>query len=78
MDFYSYSNRPFTRPCALGTMKHRFLTSISWDIYKYYSSFDFVCLFDGDISVISWWSVLLVEDRRKPPTCHKSLANCIT
>jgi len=28
-------------------MKHRFLISISWDIYEYYSSFVFVCLFDG-------------------------------
>jgi hypothetical protein len=32
--------------------------------------------------VISWWSVLLVEEngvtRRKPLTCHKSLINFIT
>ena len=36
-----------------------------------------------DISVISWRSVLLVEEtdrstRRKPPTCRKSLTNVIT
>jgi len=31
------------------------------------------------ISVISWQSVLLVEEtRRKPPTCRKSLTNNTT
>ena len=47
----------------------------------------FVCLMVfnatfNNISVISWWSVLLVEEtggpRKKPPTCHKSLTNFIT
>jgi hypothetical protein len=32
-----------------------------------------------NISVISWWSVLLLEEtevqRRKPPTLHKSLSD---
>ena len=36
----------------------------------------------NNISVISWQSVLLVEETgvpgEKPPTCHKSLTNCIT
>jgi hypothetical protein len=36
----------------------------------------------NSISVISWRSVLLVEEtqstRRKPPTCRKSLTNLIT
>jgi len=36
----------------------------------------------NNISVISWWSVLLVDEtrspRRKPPTCRKSLTNFIT
>jgi hypothetical protein len=35
----------------------------------------------NNISVISWWSVLLVEEisvQRKPPTCCKSLTNFIT
>ena len=36
----------------------------------------------NNITVISWWSVLLVEEtevpERKPPTCRKSLTNCIT
>ena len=38
----------------------------------------------NNISVISWWSVLLMEEtgvpgeRRKPPTCRKSLTNFIT
>jgi hypothetical protein len=36
----------------------------------------------NNISVISWQSVLLVEEtlviRRKPPTCRKSLRNFIT
>jgi hypothetical protein len=35
----------------------------------------------NNISVISWWTVLLVEEtltQRKPPTCHKSLTNFIT
>ena len=35
----------------------------------------------NDISVISWWSVLLVEEigilKRKPPTCCKSLSHKI-
>ena len=32
----------------------------------------------NDVSVISWWSVLLVEKtRRKPLTCRKSLTNFI-
>ena len=33
----------------------------------------------NNISVISWWSVLLggnQSTRRKPPTCRKSLTNC--
>jgi hypothetical protein len=47
----------------------------------------FVCLMVfnttfNNISVISWWSVLLVEESggpgEKPPTCHKSLTNFIT
>ena len=30
-------------------------------------------------SVISWWSVLLIEEtRKKTPTCHKSLTTFIT
>ena len=36
----------------------------------------------NNISVVSWWSVLLVEEnrstRRKPPTCRKSLTSFIT
>jgi len=36
----------------------------------------------NNISVTSWWSVLLVEEtgvlREKPLTCCKSLANFIT
>jgi hypothetical protein len=35
----------------------------------------------NNISVISWRSILLVEETRvptKPPTCHKSLTNFIT
>jgi hypothetical protein len=36
----------------------------------------------NNISVISWWSVLLVEEARVPgekePICHKSLTNFIT
>ena len=46
--------------------------------------FVFVCLMVfnatfNNISVISSWSVLLVEEtRRKPLTCHKSLTNFIT
>jgi len=36
----------------------------------------------NNIPVISWGSALLVEEnrstRRKPPTCRKSLTNCIT
>ena len=44
----------------------------------------FVCLMVinatfNNISVISWWSVLLVEETgvpgKKPPTCRKSLTN---
>jgi len=35
-----------------------------------------------EVSVISWWSVLLVEKTkvpgRNPLTCHKSLTNFIT
>jgi len=32
-----------------------------------------------NISAISRWSVLLVEEAgRKPPTCNKSLTDCIT
>jgi hypothetical protein len=29
----------------------------------------------NNISIISWWSVLMVEYSRKPPTCYKSLTN---
>ena len=32
----------------------------------------------NNISVISWQSVLLVGDLRKPPTCRKPLTNFIT
>jgi hypothetical protein len=36
----------------------------------------------NNISTISWWSILLVEEiavpGRKPQTCHKSLTNFIT
>ena len=36
----------------------------------------------NNISVISWQSVLLMEENgvpgKKPPTCHKSLINFIT
>ena len=36
----------------------------------------------NNISAISWWSVLLMEEiggtRRNPPTCRKSLTNFIT
>ena len=36
----------------------------------------------SNISVISWWSVLLMEKtgstRRKPPTCHKPATNFIS
>jgi hypothetical protein len=67
----------FTTTCAISVYHHLKLwvrNRSRWGVLDTTCNATF-----NNISVISWWSVLLVEEtRKKPPTCHKSPTNFIT